>query len=73
MKVHSDLVGLVGNYITDFRNDLLIHDKNAIMDNTPFIHCTRESGTHIYMLKMRIAILKNLRKLIIFSVKMLIG
>lgn len=51
MNVYEKLVEKVGAAVKSYRTDL-DHDKNGILANPgiPFIHWTRESGTHLQML-----------------------
>lgn len=53
--LHDRLVLLAGEHIKDYRDDLLVHDKNAIEEfpNVPFLHFTGESGTIIVFLMER--------------------
>jgi hypothetical protein len=53
MSVHDLLVDLAGSHIKSYRGDLLVHDKTEIERNPgiPFLHWTRESGTHLAMLR----------------------
>ena len=50
--LHDRLVLLADKHIKDYRDDLLVHDKNAIEanPNIPFLHFTGESGTIIEFL-----------------------
>ncbi|HUU87522.1 MAG TPA: hypothetical protein VMX17_07180 [Candidatus Glassbacteria bacterium] len=51
-SLHDRLLFFATSFIKDYRDDLLIHDKNAIEDNPniPFLHFTGESGTIIEFL-----------------------
>ncbi len=52
MTVYDDLVARCLPLISDYHNDLLVHDKAAIecSPGIPFLHWTRSSGTCIVML-----------------------
>jgi hypothetical protein len=52
MTLHDQLVELSGPHIEAYRNDLLVHDKDAIdrYPGVPFLHWTRKMGTHIQFL-----------------------
>jgi len=52
MTLHDRLMWTAEEFIKDYRDDLLLHDKNAIANNpgVPFLHFTGESGTIIEFL-----------------------
>ena len=45
--LHDRLMNLAEGFIKDYRDDLLVHDKNAMAERegVPFLHFTGESGT----------------------------
>lgn len=52
LDVHAVLVSMVEHVITQWRNDLLVIDKE-IIDKNPgrsFIHVTRDHGSHMFFL-----------------------
>lgn len=52
LAIWQALCALVGDYVTSYRDDLVIHDRSAINErpNCPFIHWARPCGTHIVFL-----------------------
>ena len=48
--IYEELKTLSLPHIQAYHDDLLVHDKKSINSNRPFIHYTREMGTHIYFL-----------------------
>lgn len=52
MKSCDLLFKAVDPFLTDYKNDLLVHDKKAIEEypNSCFLHATRPSGTFIQIL-----------------------
>lgn len=53
IEVHDRLVNACDSFVAHWRDDLLVHDKNAIEaagDDCPFIHAARSTGTDIVML-----------------------
>ena len=51
-KTYNAIKEIAGQIIKNYRADLTKHDRSMINKNetTPFIHYTRESGTHIIFL-----------------------
>ena len=52
-ETYTKLEALSGPHVKSYRNDLLVHDKNMIKayPGLPFIHFSRENGTHLYFLR----------------------
>ena len=52
-ETYTKLEALSGPHVKNYRNDLLVHDKNMIeaYPGLPFIHFSRENGTHLYFLR----------------------
>ncbi len=49
MNTYEQVKAKADHIITNFRNDLLVHDKNAIESDPgmPFLHFTGDTGTYI--------------------------
>ena len=52
MKTFQKLSDAVGHLVINYRNDLLVHDRNEIekRPDEKFLHWSRESGTHLMFL-----------------------
>lgn len=52
-SIWNDLYAACLDKIKDYQDDLLVHDKEWILANpgVPFIHATRNSGTHLIALR----------------------
>jgi hypothetical protein len=52
-SAYDQLEQAVSDHLKDYRDDLELHDRIDIdrLPNTPFIHVTRESGTHLFQMK----------------------
>ena len=50
MSTFETLQSKVGTFLESYQTDLTTHDRNFIEanPNRPFIHITRDSGTHIF-------------------------
>jgi len=53
MKIYEQLKQKADPFIKYYRDDLLVHDLNALNKNPgiPFLHFTGETGTHIVFLR----------------------
>lgn len=53
MTLHEQLVAKCLPHIKHFKEDLTVHDKDAIRDHPgiPFLHWTRDHGTQILLLR----------------------